>query len=95
MQRHRCNDLALRHEQLADLDHSTTDPAQGLGCTEAEQVGGGERGPQLSIDTVLGPLDLAHPIRGDEAGEDARHRLIDRLLLFREGEVHGVAPSRP
>ena len=40
-------------------------------CRELwEEVGTSQRRPEVGVDAVLGALDLGHPVRGDEAGED-------------------------
>src|SRR6202023_75847 len=59
---------------------------------QAEQVGLGQRRPQLVVDPVIGGLHLPDPVGSDEAGEDPVGGLTDRLLLLAEGEVHHDAP---
>ena len=62
---------------------------------QPEQVGRGQRGPQLAVDPVVRLLDHPHPVRVDEAVEDPVGRLADGQLLLGEREVHGQLPLWP
>ena len=93
-QRHRRHRVALRLQQQAELHQAVAGAAVGLGDGQPEQVGVGQRLPQVAVDALVAGLHGGDPLGVDQAGEEAGRGLGDRQLLVGQLEVH-QAPFFP
>ena len=73
-QRHRRHRVALRLQQEAELHQPVAGAAVGLGDGEPQQVGAGQRLPQVAVDALVAGLDRGDALGVDQAREEPRRR---------------------
>ena len=87
-QRHRGHGVPLRLQQQAELHEAVAGAGVRFGDGEPEQVGVGQRLPQVAVDALGAGLDGGDALGVDQTGEETGGGLGHRELLVGQFEVH-------
>ena len=87
-QRHRGHRVPLRLQEQAELHQAVAGAAVGLGDGEPEEVGVGQRLPQLAVDALGAGLHGSGAFGVDQSRKETGGGLGDRELLLAQLEVH-------
>ena len=100
-QRHRGHGVPLRLQQQAELHEAVAGTRIPFGDGEPEQVGVGQRLPEVAVDALGAGLDGRNALGVDQTGNETGGGLGHRELLVGQFEIHqapfpaGVADGVP